>query len=42
MYVVFLKITTFLWVILIFHPGYTKLILETITKFRGLRAGKIP
>ena len=29
MYVVFLKITTFLLIILIFHPGYTSLILET-------------
>ena len=28
---VFLKITTFLWVILIIYPGYTSLFLETVT-----------
>ena len=38
MYVVFLKITTFLWRILILHPGRTSLLLETVTiKFGGLR-----
>ena len=32
MYVVYLKITaTFLWLILIFHSGYTSIILETVT-----------
>ena len=38
MYVVFLKITTFLWRILILHPGCTSLFLEVITiKFGGPR-----
>ena len=36
MYVVFLKITTFLWRILILPPGHTSLFLETVTiKFMG-------
>ena len=39
MHVVFLKITTSLWRILILHPGRTSLFLETVTiKFGGLRA----
>ena len=37
-WVVFLKITTFSWRILILHPGHTSLFLETVTiKFRGPR-----
>ena len=41
MYIVFLKITTFLWAFLIFHPRYTSLILETVKiKFRGPRPRK--
>ena len=41
MYVVFLKITTFLWRILILHPGHTSLFLETITMWEeGARAEK--
>ena len=35
MYVVFLKITTFLWRILILHPGHTSLFLETVTMWEG-------
>ena len=31
MYIVFLKITTFLWIILILHPGYINLYPETVT-----------
>ena len=31
MYVVFFKITAFLWIILILHPGHTSLFLETKT-----------
>ena len=31
-YVYFLKITTFLWIILILHPGPSSLLLETVTK----------
>ena len=32
-------ITTFLWIILILHPGHTSLLLETVTiKFMGPRA----
>ena len=38
MYVVFLKITTFLWISLILHPGHTNVLLETVTiKFMGPR-----
>ena len=38
LYVVFLKVTTFLWIILMLHPGYASLFLETITiKFMGPR-----
>ena len=38
MYVVFLKITTFLRTNLILHPGHTSLFLKTVTiKFMGLR-----
>ena len=38
MYVVFLKITTFLRTNLILHPGHTSLFLRTVTiKFMGLR-----
>ena len=41
MYVVFLKITTFLWRILILAPGHTSLFLETVTiKFMGPWAEK--
>ena len=41
MYIVFLKITTFLWVILIFYPGYTSLILEIVTvTFGGAEKNK--
>ena len=37
-HVYFLKITTFLWVILILHPGCNSLLLETVTiKFGGPR-----
>ena len=39
MHVYFLKITTFLWIILILHPGHTSLFHETVTiKFIGPRA----
>ena len=39
MYAVFLKITTFLWIILILHPGHTSLFHETVTiKFIRPRA----
>ena len=31
MYVVFFKITVFLWIILILHPGHTSIFLETKT-----------
>ena len=38
MYVVFLKITSFLRIILTFHSGHTNLFLETVTiKFMGPR-----
>ena len=38
MYVVFLKITTFLWIILILHSGHTSLFIKTVTiKFMGAR-----
>ena len=38
-YVVFLKITTFLWRTLILHPGHTSLFLETVNdKIYGARA----
>ena len=42
MYVYSLKITTFLWVILMLHPGRSRLFLETVTiKFeRGEPRGK--
>ena len=37
-YVYFLKITTFLWIIIILHPDPSSLLLETVTKkFGGLR-----
>ena len=47
MCVVFLKITTFLWRILILHNGLTSLVLETVTiKFRRPRGrgavGRVP
>ena len=36
MLVYFLKITTFLWIILILHPGCNSILLETVTiKFGG-------
>ena len=31
MHVYFLKMSTFLWIILIFHPGRNSLLLETVT-----------
>ena len=38
MHVYFLKITTFLWIILILHPGCNSILLETVTiKFGGPR-----
>ena len=38
MHVYFLKISTFLWIILILHPGRSSLFLETVTiKFGGSR-----
>ena len=36
---IFLKIATFLWIILILHPGHSSLFLETVTiKFGSPRA----
>ena len=38
MHVYFLKISTFLWIIVILHPGHNSLLLETVTiKFGGSR-----
>ena len=38
MYVYFLKLTTFLWIILILHPGRGSLLLKTVAiKFGGQR-----
>ena len=40
MNIVFLNIDTFLWILLIPHPGHTSLFLETVTvKFTGMRVG---
>ena len=41
MHVYFLKITTFLWIILILHLGCNSILLETVTtKFGGPRADR--
>ena len=42
MYVVFLKVSTFLWIILILYPGHTSLFLETVTMKFGEPKGRGP
>ena len=42
MNVYFLKITTYLWIILIFHPGRNSILLETVTIKFGRPRGRGP